>query len=273
MPHTSRHRVCPQQTREFVTDGRSRSSSRVHRRLDTVTHLRDALLHRRAWLCVALALGASILVFGDDAATRKNTRKNGRAKAKGEANRRDKKSRKRRGAETGNNGAKAKVGTQERAQSASRDRRDRRRNCDDVTLAPGADLSGCDLRGRTDLAGANLTRANLADADLREVDATGTDFSDAKLEDADFSKAEMTGARFRGARLWRTRLVGATIANADFAPSGSGRTDLFAADFTDADLRGAALTLTDVLYPHYAVICRTTMPDGSINRSRCFANG
>ena len=245
----------------------------MHRRLDTIAQLRDALLDRRESLCAALALGVGMLVFGDDAATRKNRKKNGRAKAKGEPNRRDTKSRKRRGAENGNSGAKAKVVTQATAQSASRDRRDRLRNCDDVQLAPGSDLSGCDLRDRTDLAGADLTRANLADADLRGADATGTDFSDAKLEDADLSRARLTGARFRGARLWRTRLAGAAIASADFAPSGSGRTDLFAADFTDADLQGAALNLSDVLYSHYAVFCRTTMPDGSIDRSHCFANG
>jgi hypothetical protein len=257
----------------------------VHRRVDSVARLCAALLDRRASLGVALALGVGILLFGDDAATRKNEKRKAkdRARAMGEDGGRDKKTRKRRSRskdkEKGKDGGKekdkdkdnAKVGTA--AQGAPRARRGLSRNCDGVELSPGADLSGCDLRGRADLAGADLRRANLAEADLRGVDATGTDFSDAKLEDADLSEARLTSARFRGARLWRTRLVGAVAPNADFAASRSGRTDLFASDFTDADLLGASLRLEDVLYARYAVFCRTTMPNGSLDSGDCFANG
>jgi len=74
---------------------------------------------------------------------------------------------------------------------------------------------------------------------------------------------------FRGARLWRAKLDGAVLGGADFNPSGDQRTDLFGVDFTDADLEGADLDLDEVLYAHYAIFCRTTMPNGDTNDDDC----
>jgi hypothetical protein len=125
------------------------------------------------------------------------------------------------------------------------------RNCDDLALTPGADLHNCDLRQHPNLASANFTNA--------------------KLEDAILSDADLSGKSFRGARLWRAKLNGADLQDADFDPENGQKTDIFETDFTDADLQGADLDPNNVLYAHYAIFCRTTMPNGDSNDDNCAA--
>lgn len=64
-----------------------------------------------------------------------------------------------------------------------------------------ANLNGADLRGAklwlADLAGADLRRANMRNTDLRESNLVGADLSDTNLQDAN-----LTGARFDAATRW-----------------------------------------------------------------------
>jgi uncharacterized protein YjbI with pentapeptide repeats len=89
----------------------------------------------------------------------------------------------------------------------------------------GADLSEADLTW-ADLSGADLRRADLSGADLREAD-----LSKARLTGADLSEANMSKARLIGAGLRKARLSGADLTGAD----------LIGADLSGADLPEAPL--------------------------------
>ena len=157
-----------------------------------------------------------------------------------------------------NGGKKGKGGGKGKGKGKGKKKRKKRRgggegsstrNCDEIALTPGADLHACDLRQHPDLDSANFTNA--------------------KLEDAVLSGADLSGVSFRGARLWRAKLDGAILQNADFDPENGQKTDIFETDFTDADLLNANLDLDEVVYAHYAVFCRTTMPNGDPNDDGC----
>lgn len=103
----------------------------------------------------------------------------------------------------------------------------------------GAKLSCSDfddvLKGKRDrvtsctrLAGADLSRANLAGTDLKFALMPGAKLENADLVDADLRYAQLTGAKFAGATLRRANL--------------SGSVDLMGANFLGADLQGADLT-------------------------------
>ncbi len=97
-------------------------------------------------------------------------------------------------------------------------------------LLSGNICSGCDLR-RADLRRANLRQAILTRSDLSRADLGG-----ANLREADLSAVNLRGADLRGA------------------------------DLTDATLSGASLTGTRL---GGAILCRTTMPDDSIETGGC----
>ena len=84
------------------------------------------------------------------------------------------------------------------------------------------------------LQGADLIYADLSNADLRDADLSGADLIDAKLPRADLRDADLSGAALWNARLWR------------------------------ADLRGA-LHLNSTFGADQARWIRTTCPDGSMN--------
>ena len=100
----------------------------------------------------------------------------------------------------------------------ARKRRRKRRNrsgsvcidCNDRAAAPGADLKGCDLRGR-DLSGADLRSADLAGACLQNANLTG-----AELRSADFEQADVRGANFTDANLDRADIRGWKATDAIF---------------------------------------------------------
>ena len=108
-------------------------------------------------------------------------------------------------------------------------------------IADKALLLGCDLR-----------RAYLNDADL----------SLAKLEFADLSSANLSGANLRGARLLSAVLISASLEGANLEGA-----NLFGANLGGANLRGATL---DYTYMNGAILCNTTMPDGSVIYSGCW---
>ncbi len=101
---------------------------------------------------------------------------------------------------------------------------------------------GCDLNG-TNLNGNILRGANLQKASLRGADLRGTDLHEAKLRKADL----------RGADLQRADLRGADLSNAAMRY----------ADLNKANIKGASLINTK--------FCNTTMPDGSIANTDCYA--
>ena len=81
------------------------------------------------------------------------------------------------------------------------------------TIQPGADLSGADLRN-ADLSGVELSAANLNDADLSGADLSGAILLGVDLRDADLSGADLSGADLRDADLSYAYLTGANIYNA-----------------------------------------------------------
>jgi uncharacterized protein YjbI with pentapeptide repeats len=103
----------------------------------------------------------------------------------------------------------------------------------------GIQLSGARMRNsvfvqRCDLAQANLSGADLTEANLRETGLPGADLTDAIVERADFSGADLSAAvlaRIRGAG---SRWVAANLSGANLHGA-----DLAQADLARVDLRGA----------------------------------
>ncbi|MDC0136556.1 pentapeptide repeat-containing protein [Sulfitobacter sp.] len=95
--------------------------------------------------------------------------------------------------------------------------------------------SACDLKNAY-LSGADLAGANLMSADLSGAYLSGADLSGASLSGADLIFAHMNGANLSGALLKEA--------------------DLFGANLEDAIMRGA-------------ILCKTLMPDYSMNDSGC----
>jgi uncharacterized protein YjbI with pentapeptide repeats len=80
----------------------------------------------------------------------------------------------------------------------------------------GADLSRDDLAG-ADLSGAMMDGTNLTGADLSGAILTGTSLSDAILTGADLSGTRLNGAILSSASLSNTNLSGADLSGADLA--------------------------------------------------------
>ena len=100
--------------------------------------------------------------------------------------------------------------------------------------------------GGADLSGANLTKANLADADLEWANLSGANLTRASLFGANLTGANLTGADLSGANLTATNLTDANLTGANL--SGANLTDadlewasLSGANLADADLTGASL--------------------------------
>ena len=89
---------------------------------------------------------------------------------------------------------------------------------------------------RADLRGADLVRADLETADLREADLRGANLVRADLETADLSEADLRGADLRGANLRDACLRDVNLRGADLCGA-----DLRGANLGSADLRGALL--------------------------------
>src|SRR5208282_3025413 len=124
-------------------------------------------------------------------------------------------------------------------------RRDARRDIQPIRLS-GADLTGADLRD-ADLGGADLTEATLRDADLTRADLAGATLRDADLTRADLHATTLTRATLTRADLTRAFLGGAdlteaTLTGADLGGADLTRARLFRTDLTRADLGGATFT-------------------------------
>src|SRR6266446_3250172 len=90
-----------------------------------------------------------------------------------------------------------------------------------------------------DLRGASLSKAHLAEADLRHVNLTGAILSDADLTGAILSDADLSKADLRRADLRKALLSGADLSGADLSDAILSRADLSGADLRRAHLSGA----------------------------------
>ncbi|MEZ3114357.1 pentapeptide repeat-containing protein [Halobaculum sp. MBLA0147] len=98
---------------------------------------------------------------------------------------------------------------------------------------------------------ANLSGANLFDADLSEANLFYADLSEAILADADLSGANLLHADLSGANFFYTDLSEASLADADLSKGDLGGADLSKAslrnaDVSEADLAGADLSGADL---------------------------
>ena len=154
--------------------------------------------------------------------------------------------------------------------------------------ARGAGLEGLNVAGGrlngADLAKADLTNVLFAGTEATEIDAHGAvsdpregtgggNFFDANLSGANFHDAVLNGVSLNHADLDAANFVDATWTSVDAStasfryadlrdlrnPSGAISRVPFA-DFSGADLRGAALTPLDLTW---AYLCNTAMPDSS----------
>ena len=88
---------------------------------------------------------------------------------------------------------------------------------------------------------ANLSGADLSKADLSEADLRGANLSEADLRCADLSESNLSGADLRCADLRGANLYGADLREADLRGANLYEADLYRADLREADLRGADL--------------------------------
>ncbi|MFC1835148.1 pentapeptide repeat-containing protein [Thermodesulfobacteriota bacterium] len=112
---------------------------------------------------------------------------------------------------------------------------------------PGASLPRVNLSG-ADLSRADLSGANLADSDLRGstltkaslkgADLTNTDISAANLDGADLSRANLTGGDLRGTRANRANFAGADFTGANLSNADLSHSNLDSAYLTGADMDG-----------------------------------
>ena len=104
----------------------------------------------------------------------------------------------------------------------------------------GADLSKADLR-EADLGGADLCGADLREADLREANLCGADLCGANLREAGLRKADLCKAVLGGADLCGADLCGAKLYGANLRGTNLSEADLHGAELYGANLRGANL--------------------------------
>jgi uncharacterized protein YjbI with pentapeptide repeats len=87
---------------------------------------------------------------------------------------------------------------------------------------------------------------NLLNADLSKADICNADFSKAMLQEADFSKADLNGTNISGANLEDAELSEANLNDADLSGANLEDAELSEANLNDADLSGANLKEADL---------------------------
>ena len=114
----------------------------------------------------------------------------------------------------------------------------------------GADLSGAFLGGadlsEADLNGADLSGANLYGTDLYRADLNEAYLYRVNLSGANLSGANLNEAFLRGANLHGAYLVGADLNGADLSGADLNWADLREANLNVANLRGANLSAADL---------------------------
>ena len=114
-------------------------------------------------------------------------------------------------------------------------------------LKAGANLARADLANAY-LADVNLAGANLAEAYLANVNLAGSNLADVNLAHANLARANLAEAYLANVNLARADLANANLAHANLAGANLARADLANANLAGADLVGAKirdrLTLT-----------------------------
>ena len=109
-----------------------------------------------------------------------------------------------------------------------------------------ADLSGANLRDAdlydADLRWANLRGANLSDADLRWANLRGANLSAADLRGANLRSSNLSAADLRGANLRGANLSAADLRGANLRGANLSAADLRGANLSSANLRSANLS-------------------------------
>ncbi len=109
----------------------------------------------------------------------------------------------------------------------------------------GEDLSKANL-ALADLRGADLSRANLREADLSGADLRNANMRRANLREANLSEADLGGARLYRANLNRATLTGANLMDAELERVFLRRADLSGANLRGADMRLSVLVATNL---------------------------
>lgn len=126
-------------------------------------------------------------------------------------------------------------------------------------LTTGGDYVSCTYDGQ------NLSGVVLGGADFRNSTFVGTNLSRARLNgavfrDSDLENANLSAIAASGVDILDSSLVGASFTNAVLNGAKFGGSDM-----TDATLLGA----TGTIYFQTAILCNTTMPDGTVDNSGC----
>ncbi len=114
-----------------------------------------------------------------------------------------------------------------------------------------ADLTGADLIGAI-LSGAKLTFANLSRAQMNYYSDRDDGTSITDLHEADLSGANLSDADMRSAILYGANLNGANLKNAKLSDANLYNADLIKSNLTGADLTGANLSLADLVETNFS---------------------
>ncbi|CAN1208887.1 hypothetical protein TUMEXPCC7403_01600 [Tumidithrix helvetica PCC 7403] len=111
---------------------------------------------------------------------------------------------------------------------------------------------------------------NLSNANFDSAALNGANLSQANLRSANFSNANLIGGNLTGANLFQANLYNANLRGANFTNADLSDVDLTKADLTNARLTDAVTKGTNL---RNAKLCRTIMPDNSINNQNCRTQG
>jgi uncharacterized protein YjbI with pentapeptide repeats len=133
--------------------------------------------------------------------------------------------------------------------------------------------------GRADLRDANLLKANLSGADLREVDLRGAYLYKAKLGGANLFRANLSGAivgdaNLEGANLEGANLSDAFLSRADLSDANLKNVDLSRAELYRANLSGANLSDAHLLKANLseANLSNTNLTDANLYQAKEVTN-
>lgn len=123
--------------------------------------------------------------------------------------------------------------------------------CIETAVRGKVDLAGADLKGwnlvGAEIQGARMRGASMIGANLMAVNACGADLSECLLVGANLCNAALMGASLVGSDLSGINLVGANLSAADLRGAKMINANLTGAKFGSADLTGADLTNANLI--------------------------
>ena len=134
-------------------------------------------------------------------------------------------------------------------------------NCVETAVKSRADLSGADLSN------ANLFCANLYGANLSNANLFCANLSNASLSNADLSRANLYCANLSGANLYCANLYGADLDRANLYGANLSRASLYGADLSRANLSNTNLYGADLYGARIDAVAlarQKIVPDGTL---------